>query len=318
VTHVPEDGPLGLEGRHQLKGGDQMPPGANNEYSVYMYGSHQFATDAWIKIDRITGLHGLGDGDDFREPLQGGTGEVVYPGAQRGKTVVYEGRVVGTDLPKMRQLATELRRAAAETRERVTGSVTIVDPAAPTVGFATGVRCIAFDEDDEQALGPTARPSPWQRPFSLGLRMHDPRFIWYPQEASEDNDDGDTVVLSNDGNAPVNALYFDVIASSGSFNGQIIVENLTLGVQLQFDDILLASGNLLRIDFTQRAATQPQNIADPPEYTPNDDMMPYLNVDQSEWWAAMEWGLGPGNNSVRVTTDAGDLTWSVWWHHTSY
>jgi hypothetical protein len=46
-------------------------------------------------------------------------------------------------------------------------------------------------------------------------------------------------------------------------------------------------------------------------------MMPFMNPLSSSWWNAMEWGLGPGNNSIKVSgTNVG--TWDVLWHHTNY
>lgn len=321
MAHVPADGPLGIEGRHQFKGGDQMPPGANNEYSVFMYGSHSVARavtpNSWIKIDRITGIHALGDADDFREPAEGRVGEVVYPSAQRGKTMVYEGRVVGLTLPQMRQQAANLRRAAAETRERVTGSITSVDPADTGEGYAIDVRCIALDMDDVQAFGPSHLPSAYVRPFSLGVRAHDPRWRWNPESSSIGNANASLVTLENEGNAPAE-LKIDVIAGAGPLVAPITVQNLTLGVRLQFDTIEVEAGNLMRIDFRQRAIVRPEAIEIPVDYTPNVDLMPHLNLDESDWWSAMEWGLGPGDNDIRVTTASGNATWSAWWQHTSY
>lgn len=316
MAHVPADGPLGLEGRWQFKGGDQMPSGANNEFSVYLYGKHRpDLGDAWIKMDRITGMHGLGDGDDFREPAEGRVGEVVYPSGQRGKSYVCEGRVVGLSLPEMRQMAADLRRAAAESRERRTGSITSVDPAATSAGYATGVRCIACDIDDEQAFGPNHLPSAWVRRFSLGLRAHDPRWIWYPQQSSLDNSSGETVVIENEGNAPA-SLFFDIRSEFTVMN--VTLENLSLGTQLVFENLPMpdeAYTRRLWINWEQRAAVRPEAAA--PAYTPNTDMMPYMDSSESTWWNALEWGLGPGENGIKVS-GVGVESWDVLWHHTSY
>jgi len=323
VAHTPIDGPLGLEGRHELRGGDQMPvvgdTPPDNQFGVFMYGKHQYDEDAWIKVDQITGLHGLGDGDDFREPLQGATGEVIYPGAQRGRSIVYEGRVCGRTLPDLRQQAADLRRAAAEMRERVPGSVTIVDPDATSAGYAAVVRCLALDMDDVQEFGPNHRPTPYIREFSLGLRAHDPRYVWYPAESLEDQAEGAPVTVENEGNA--HALpQIDVIASTSVFGGTFVIQNLTLGVQLSFGPIIIPDQNRIRIDFGQRAATLPDTITDPPSYTPNSDAMPYLNIDDSDWWGAMEWGLGPGENQLQLDSDGsgGPLTFSVFWQHSAW
>lgn len=314
MAHTPIDGPLGLEGRHQFKGGDQMPPGANNEYYVYMYGKRQAVGTSYIKIDRITGIHGLGDADDFREAAEGRVGEIVYPSAQRGKTIVYEGRIVGATLLGLRQQAANLRRAAAESRERRTGSITVVDPENTGEGFGVGVRCMALDMDDIQAFGPTHQPSLWVRPFSLGLRAHDPRWVWYPENSDLANAAGSTQVIANTGNAQAD---LNILVRATGDPMDVTIENLTLGTALIFNDLPMPNVNDRRlwINWSQRAAVRPS--VNEPNNSPNDDMMPYLDHDLSDWWNAMEWGLGPGNNSIKVSgTNVG--TWDLYWQHTSH
>lgn len=317
MSHTPIDGPLGLEGRHQFKSGDQFPP--STEASVFMYGKNQHGSNWWIKIDRITGLHGLGDGDDFRDSAEGRVGEIVYPGAQRGKTIVYEGRIIGMTLPYLRQGANELRRVAAETRERREGSITIVDPANTGEGYANIVRCISLEMDDEQQFGPNRVPSPWQRKFTLGVRAHDPRFVWYPVASQLENGEGENIVISNDGLAHAD-LIFDVFSDS-ALGMHVTLENVTTGKLLEFGTATtgtapIPADDLLHVNWTQRAAVWVE-AANYPAYIPNVDMMPYLDKDTSDWWDAMEWGLGPGDNEITVS-GVGVGTWDVYWQHTSY
>lgn len=309
MAHVPADGPLGLEGRHEFRGGDIV---SGNQFSVYMYGKRQ--SGSHIKLDRITGLHGLGDADDFRQAAEGRTGEVVYPSAQRGRSIIYEGRIIGATLPDLRQLTANLRRAAAETRERTTGSLTIVDPAATTVGYGASVRCMALDIDDVQSFGPTRLPYPWIRPFTLGLRAHDPRFIWYPINSDLANAAGSTQVVANDGNAPAD---LNILVRATGDPMDVVIENLTLGTNLTFVDLPMPNVNDRRlfVDWDQRAAVRPD--ANEPTNNPNTDMMPYADLTATNWWNAMEWGLAPGNNSIKVSgTNVG--TYDLFWQHTSH
>lgn len=316
MAHDPSDGPLGLEGRHQFKGGDQMPPGANNEFSLFGYGRHRRDLGAsWIKLDKITGLHGKGDGDDWREPAEGRLGEIVYPSAQRGKTIVYEGRVCATTLKGQRQLAAQLRRFAAEASERRTGSITIVHPSDVNTGYATGVRCMSLDIDDQQVRDNRAAITPWQREFVMGLRAHDPRFVWYPEVASLDHATGATIAITNLGNAPVD-LFFDVRSSGTPMS--VTMENLTLGRRLVWTDMPMPAAAFTRrlwVNWEQRAAVRPAQAA--PVNAPNADMMPYFDSTESDWWNSMEWGLGPGVNNVRVT-GVNVAGWDVYYKHTSY
>lgn len=320
MAHDPADGPLGLEGRHQFKSGDQMPPGANNEASVFMYGRHRpDLGSAWIKIDTIPGLHAGSDGDDFREAAEGRTGEIVYPSAQRGKTIVYTGRVTASGrtlagLKAQRVQAAALRRIFAETRERVTGSITIVDPGNTGQGYATRVRGMQFEMDDEQKR-PLQALYPWQREFMLSLRAHDSRFIWYPEASSLAHAAGDTVPITNLGTAPAD-LVFDVRASGTPMS--VTMENLTLGRRLVWTDMPMPAAaytRLLRVDWRQRAAVRPAQAA--PVYAPNTDMMPYFDSFESDWWNSMEWGLGPGLNNIRVT-GVNVAGWDVYYQHTAY
>lgn len=311
MAHEPVDGPLGLEGRHQFKSGDQFPPGTEAE--VLLYGKHQREEDAWLKIDRIIGLHGLGDADDNRDPAEGRSEEIPYPSAQRGRSVVYEGRVCAYTLPDMRRAANEFRSVAAESRERRTGSMTIVDPADTGQGFATGMRCIALDIDDLQAFGPNHQPSPYVRNFTLGLRAHSPRWIWYPIESGLAKAESAIFTVENEGLAPAD-LKFDVFSDGSPMD--VTLQNNTTGKFLSFVGMPIPAGDLLHIDWTQRAAVWVE-AANYPAYTPNEDMMPYFDSENSDWWDAMEWGLGHGDNAIQVIGTNVDH-WDVYWQHTSY
>lgn len=311
MAHVPSDGPLGLEGRHEFKGGSVL--GAAGEENVFMYGKRQSVGTSYIKIDRITGLLGLGDADDFRVAAEGRSGENPYPSAQRGRTLVYDGRVIGATLPDLRELTAQFRRVAAECREQFTGSITIVDPAATTVGYGAGVRCLALDLDEVQDFGPTRLPTPWIRKFTLGVRMHDPRFVWYPIEEDLANAEGATVVVANEGYAPAD-LIFNVFSDGDPMD--VTIENLTLGKKLVFEAMPIPAGDLLRVDWRNRAAVWAE-AANLPDYNPNTDMMPYMNLDDSDWWDALQWGAAPGNNSIKVSGTSVD-SWEVSWQHSSY
>lgn len=315
MAHTPADGPLGLEGRHQFKAGDEWPPGT--QASVFMYGSHYqgraASSSSWIVLDRITGLHGLGDADDFRQPAEGRSGEVIYPSAARGRTMVYEGRIVGSTLQNLRLKVNALREVAAETRERIAGSITIVDPLSTSEGYGTSVRTLALDVDEVQAFGPTHLPYVWVRPFSLTVRAHDPNWVWYPVQSDLNNSAGSTQVISNQGNAPAE-MQFDVFSNASTMD--VTLENLTSGKKLVFEGMPIPSGDLLRVDWNNRAAVWAL-AANLPDYNPNTDMMPYMNLTTSDWWNALEWGLGPGNNSIKVS-GTGIADWDIYWQHASY
>ena len=244
-------------------------------------------------------------------------GEVIYPSAQRGRTLAYEGRVAASTLQGLRQQVSALKRVAAETREKAAGTITIVDPAAPGAGYGTDVRTLALEMDEEQAFGPGEWPWPWQRRFTLGLRAHDPRWKWWPRNSLTDVAPGNWTV-ENQGNAPANPS-FDVFLDDdpGGVN-DVRIANLTLDLALVWRDMPMpdaAYTRVLHVDFGQRAAVRPSAAF--PAYNPNVDMMQFLDTEDSDWWNAMQWGLAPGENELRVV-GAGVQSWNVYWHDTSY
>lgn len=311
MAHEPSDGVLGLEGLHVFKGGDEYP----TQVSVEMHGYHRRDLDSWLKIDRIVGLRGLGDADDQRDAAEGRIGEILYPGGARGKTIVYTGRIVGKTFKDMRQQQRALERVAAEARQRRAGSITVVDPAEPGQGFAYITKAMALDIDEEQIHRETRQPTPYQRTFTLGLRAHDPRAVWYPVETELAVPEG-TLEIENEGNAPAE-LFLDIRIPAGVEVADVTVANVTTGHQLAFVGLAMPTAAYQRrlcINFTQRAAFRPEAAA--PAFTPNADMMPYLDFATSDWWDSLEPGLWPGVNELSVTGDVDD--WDVEWQHTTW
>lgn len=294
MAHVAADGPLGLEGSWTFT---SQEPGAT---VVNALGAHNRALDSWVKLDRISGIHGLGDADDHRAPRSGAIGENSYPGASRGKTVVWEGRVCGKSLQHLRQLQATMRRVFAESRQ---SQRIFCTTAKDGVGYFQGGRVIQYDCDDEQQFDMRRLPTPWQRSFILAIRLDDPRWLWGAVTSVAGNADAATAVFANAGNAPAD-LGFIV---RGAIDATLTVENLTTGRKLVFEDLPIAGGQRLVISWSQRAAHRPTPAE--PDNNPNTDMMPYLSEADSDWWDALVPGAIPGNNSIKVT--GCDGTWDV-------
>lgn len=277
------DGPLGLEATHTW--GPLTTPLNDLDNGLPR-----------IRVDRITGLHSLPDADDFRELRSARLGEVVYPGFARGKTVTYEGRLQAASLQSLRQLAHAMRAGFAErsTEQAMTIS--------PHPGYGTqewfyGARALALDIDEIQANGPWQWPQ-FERPFTLSLRMSDPRFFALPQLTSGPHASGATVTIANAGTAPSDPAFSGTIAGT-----TITIENATVPTdagtaQLVIDVPALLVGESIVIQFASRTITP--IISGIPG-----DLLGYLDAAASDWWDEQIPGLVPGNNEVTVTGISG-------------
>jgi hypothetical protein len=85
------DGPLGLEVKHRWNGGFTI-----NDLESAM---PRVILDPQ---DGITGLHDLPDSDNSTDSRTGGIGEALWPGYERGKTIVYKGEL---EAPTQHELA---------------------------------------------------------------------------------------------------------------------------------------------------------------------------------------------------------------------
>jgi hypothetical protein len=275
------DGPLGLEVKHQWVGADGAAVTLGEQ-----------AANPRYKLDRITGLFGLPEADDLRAPRAGGIGEIVYPGNARGKTVTYEGRIQAQSLQQLRQMAATLRRAFAHRSWQ--GRMDLVPLAAyGTDEWSFIARAVALDMDEDQDVSLRHTWGPFQRTFIIGLRLADPRFYYKARTLA-----GYTVATGSPGsvnvlgNAPADPK-FDIPVGAGAN-----VSITSGGKTLRF--LGLPAGTL-SVDFAARTA-----------YVGGTDVSGYQDFNVSNWWDENVHGLEPGTNSLSVTGGSG--AWQVgWW-----
>lgn len=274
----------GLEARHQWADViDLNNPGAWPRYD----------------LDRITGLHSLPEADDNRESAFGRIGEIVYPSLQRGKTVTYEGRVIGRNLAELRQGANALRGACPSGDE---APMRIQSPLPDTTQWLTYARCLSCDVDDDQAqYSPWAVPTAYQRNFVLALRLHDPRFYASLEAITTGGTNGAVVGVNNVGTAPANPVF----VVNGPITDDLVFERAP-GVdthhQVLFDSVTLSAGQQLQLNWANRTLLR---VSDGVDYTPK------INFEQSNWWDAGEQGVPPGSHALRVA-GGGDWTVTFW------
>ena len=159
MTYIP-----GIEGLHAW-----TPPGASEPAVVL--------GEAPYLLKGIVGLESLGDSEDNSDLKVGAVGENDRRSERRGKTVVYEGRIVAdpdssTPLLDMREAAAALRAAFADLttlgRMDMSAHPDNVELAGTTPKFLEA-RALNVDIPDQQAT------KQFERPFVIGLRMKDPR-----------------------------------------------------------------------------------------------------------------------------------------------
>lgn len=154
-------GPLGLQGRHTWNGAFTL----NDLESGLPYAD----------LDKITGLFGLPESDDLRDPRIGANGEVLYPSFTRGKTITYEGRLISPDASIYAYRWQMLTVFANQSTE---GTMAITPhPAWGSGGWSYQARVLTLEIDDEITVDKLATmPSPYQLSFILSLRMKDNNF----------------------------------------------------------------------------------------------------------------------------------------------
>lgn len=242
-----------------------------------------------IQLDRITGIHALPEADDNREPKYGQGGEQVYPSLTRGKTIIYEGRILGADLPQMRAMMHSLRHAAS--RGRLGETSIVVRPGGfGGVTHSYDARVLALESDDEQTLGLEAMPTAYQRGFVLTVRQSDPRYYLVGGDVYVEAASVDTITVTNPGNAP--ALPNFIV--DGPIPGTLTFDRLdnVVARKLVYEDVGLATGEQLRLDFGARTL---RRVSD------NASFEHKRVYDDSNWWDAGAAGLNPGATQIRVT-----------------
>lgn len=281
-----EDGILGLEGIHRLN--DMLDINVQTGWPR-------------VELDRITGLHSLPDVDDNREPRYGRSGERTYLGFVRGKTIVYEGRVLGRDLWQLRSHTHALREAinakGASARSKEGDIVVRPHSAIGGVTHRYEARFLSFECDDVQEFGCDTMPTAYQRSFVLTVRQSDPRYYVVGADVTAGGAAGEVKAVDNVGNASA----LPVFLVNGPIPDELVFDRLdnVAHLKLVYDDVGLAAGEQLRLDFTDRSL---RRVSD-------DASFEHKRVfDDSNWWDP---GSAPLNQGVTHVTVTGGGSWSI-------
>jgi hypothetical protein len=264
------------------------------------------SADPAYKIDSISGRNQSADFDPETDAAIGRIGEVPRTGDREGKTEVIEGRVYATSLDDLRAARADMIAAFSGTDE-LRMDVTepagwLGDPIPPRYYFA---RALDVAIEDEQGT-PHRSSHGWDRPFSLTLRLSDPRY-YDPTEVDEADDtpeamggapvpfvpgdrvagpdaEGFSMVVDNTGNADTPAI----MRVRGPANNPVISNVTADNVYLRFKNLPISSGHHIEIDFRRRRA-----------YRSNGQNVRHTLDPASTWWDRNRPCLLPGENELR-------------------
>lgn len=257
-----------------------------------------------VKLNRITGLSSIPELYGENEQATRRNGEIPRTAFRTGKTVTMEGAVQAESLDELREFVSEIEGAFYGTSEGQ--MVATQHPDYGAVGRFFWGRPVMLEIPEEQTVSAQRADHGYSRPFSLGLRLSDPRVydvvqiakdsslvatvggiafpITFPFEFEQATNQSGLAVIDNPGKLDTDA----VIDLYGPCRLPII-ENLTIGAKLRFDNLEIATGDFIRVDFRNRVVLR--NGAD--------DWTHKINLTASDWWDAGVPCLIPGENTLR-------------------
>ena len=251
------------------------------------------------QLRRIVGLHDLPDADDNREPATAYPGEVPVLGHARGRTIVYEGVIKARTMNELRAVSNAMRVAFRNRSDE--GTFTHAPHAtwgAVSHWFKARVIALSIPEDQD-SIPASAMPSPYKRPFTLTVRQSDPRYYVTGLNSSPLQASAASYEATNLGGIETPPTF--------RIPGPLVDATVLLarqgGMNLRFDDITLAGGQTMVIDFRTRHAYNDANEI---------DLTGRINLEFSNWWDEGVPGLRAGITEEVGVTGA---TWYIDWYH---
>lgn len=262
------------------------------------------------RIDDVAGLRSLGDTENVSDNAIGRPGEVPRKTSRGGKSITVDGRVISRfSLAGLRTAQGELSAAFAvpdvmkmevEAHPDYPGS-----DLEPRFFHARALSC----EPDEGAVRSpnTSLSGGYEMPFTLTLRLDDPRFYFIGGQIDESDatkaavagtgvpftprnrvvapsSEGFEIVTDNPGNAEVDALF--------RIYGPIVnpvLSNETLDGFLRFKRLSIPADGYAEIDFRRRRIRRD-----------NGDDTRHTLDPSSTWWDQYNACLLPGSNTIRL------------------
>lgn len=261
----------------------------------------------------LTGMPGFRQLPEF-EPLNekntGRTGETPRRGDRAGKQFTMEGLVKANNIVEFRELAADLGAMFDATREQQwTAAPHPDDPnLADLPERWYNARCVDLAIEEVWAESNKLRHHGFEAPFSLVLRMSDPRF-YFPDEESVSSstratntgtgdlidpgagtasDQAIDVTVQNDGNVETPGII-RIDAASGTQITNPVISNETIGKYLRFRDLQLDTGEAIEIDMANRTIVRDSG-----------DNSRHKLDGLSTWWDVGIASFAPGANTIRL------------------
>lgn len=289
-----------------------MPvPGLSGIHEIGSGGPRLGDLTVWprYRILDIPGFRGLPDLEDARDLPAGRNREIPRKALRRGKAFTYQGRVEGRNQDELDQALDDLVAACAPTDEQM---FSVIPKLTSQGSFTFTGRITALDPPESppeaEALG---RPTyGFERAFSLGIRMSDPRFVGPTQPVVQ------TAGITNVGGTPLPWVLPVSITAPGSASGAASVSytgtapgdpvfNLygpstnpgmrsdTVDKELRFT-LSLTSDDFLAVDFRDRSVL----------LNGTEDVSHLIDRIRSNWWDGDVGGLVNGTNSLVYVGDS--------------
>lgn len=290
------DGPLGLEAIHRFypsRAGaiDDADDLVDPYFDLNELSTNPRNGGSRVKLTTIGNFRSLPESDDNRDAPAGRIGERAWPSLQRGKTITYEGWLQSPTLQALRAYSTQFTRFLGDKNNE--GRM-VIRPHSDygTVRTRFDARVIDLEIPEEQTVGPNHPMKPWQRPFTLTLRLSDPRFYSASVIAGTGlgltaRPDGGHLDLTNLGSAPT-----EFIARIELVDNNVIIERTAPDPRvLTFTDLGAYVGETL--DFSSRL--RHLNVL-----STGTALAGHLDLSVSDWWNEGEYMLLPDDNTIRV------------------
>lgn len=243
------------------------------------------------------------------DPNIGRIGETFSPRTSIGKTLSYVGRIQSDRANGFGGLEARAAAMSASFSDRSSVQSMLVEPWWSTNQWLYQARVMDFNADDEQERGDDAQPSPWQRDFTLNLRMKDGRFYWWNETgvagAFKSVTHATAAVVENSGTAPTDPII--TVTGVGAGQDVHLIRGVPGGTDLNLWFRGLDAGTLI-VDFSVQRAFLNDLLTD---VTDTYDEL------SSSWWDSWQFGVPPGIHTISRGPGTGTSIkvdfFSAWW-----
>lgn len=262
-----------------------------------------------LDLTGMPGFRSLPEFEPLNEKNTGRLGEVPRRGDRGGKSFTFEGIVKADNIVDFRELAADLGARFQSTREQEWEAAPHPDD--PNITLPTRTyfaRPVELAVEEEWGTSVQKITHGFECPFSLVVRMSDPRFYFPDEEevtsSTRATNDGEgdlidpgsgtasdqaiDVTVVNEGNVETPGII-RIDAASGTQITNPVISNETNGKFLRFRDLQLDTGEAIIIDMQNRTIVRD-----------NGNNSRHKLDGLSTWWDVGIGSFVPGSNTIRL------------------